>query len=162
MGRLFEEFSQADISTTRKYGGTGLGLAISRHFCRMMGGDITAESKPGKGSRFVIRLPRVVEGDLAFAAGGRSGTRAEPIQSSAERKEQPLILVVDDDATVRELVERHLQRSGFAVVTVGGGQEGLRLLRELLTSPKLTQWRSRSIHTCFSTGKRLRKRICNC
>jgi CheY-like chemotaxis protein len=131
MGRLFEEFSQADVSTTRKYGGTGLGLAISRHFCRMMGGDITAESKAGKGSRFVIRLPRVVEGDLTFATGGRSGTRAEPIQSAAEGKEQPLILVVDDDATVRDVVKRHLERGGFAVVTARGGQEGLQLVREL-------------------------------
>jgi signal transduction histidine kinase/CheY-like chemotaxis protein len=131
MARLFEEFSQADISTTRKYGGTGLGLAISRHFCRMMGGDITAESKPGKGSKFVISLPRVVPDDLKFAAVGRSEARAEPVQPAAGGKEQPLILVVDDDPTVREIVKRHLERAGFAVVTAGGGQEGLRLVQEL-------------------------------
>jgi len=56
--RLFEPFTQADESTTRKYGGTGLGLAISRRFCRMLGGDIEARSKPRKGSTFTVTLPR--------------------------------------------------------------------------------------------------------
>ncbi len=140
MGRLFQEFSQADASTTRKYGGTGLGLAISRHFCRMMGGDITVASRPGEGSTFTIRLPRVVEpgkaeGQAPAQAGSAAGPEveagSEPVRAVAEDGDEPLILVVDDDATVRDLVERHLQRSGFAVVTARGGQEGLRLVREL-------------------------------
>jgi signal transduction histidine kinase len=68
MGKLFQEFSQADASTTRKYGGTGLGLVISRRFCQMMGGDITVASKPGKGSTFTIRLPKIVEAPKEMAA----------------------------------------------------------------------------------------------
>jgi adenylate cyclase len=127
MGRLFQEFSQADSSTTRKYGGTGLGLAISRHFCRMMGGDITVESKPGEGSTFTIRLLRIVETDEATA----TAPGLAPARADAAAEEAPRILVVDDDPTVRELVARHLERAGFSVTTAAGGREGLRLVREL-------------------------------
>jgi signal transduction histidine kinase len=65
MGKLFQEFSQASSTTASKYGGTGLGLAISRRFCQMMGGDITVESAPGRGSTFTMRLPRIVEASEA-------------------------------------------------------------------------------------------------
>jgi adenylate cyclase len=61
LGKLFQEFSQASSTTASKYGGTGLGLAISKRFCQMMGGDITVESEPGRGSTFTIRVPRIVE-----------------------------------------------------------------------------------------------------
>ncbi len=144
MTRLFKEFSQADASTTRRYGGTGLGLAISRHFCRMMGGDISVESEPGKGSTFTIRLPRVVRPAEPAAA--------EPSPAPARRaiadEGAPLVLVVDDDPTVRELVARHLERAAFAVVTADGGREGLRLARELrpaamtldISMPDLDGW----------------------
>jgi GAF domain-containing protein/CheY-like chemotaxis protein len=131
MGKLFREFSQASSTTASKYGGTGLGLAISRHFCRMMGGDITVESKPGEGSTFTIRLPRIVQSDVKPVTGAQVEARAEPIRPVFEEAEEPLILVVDDDATVRGLVERHLERAGFAVVTARGGLDGLRLVREL-------------------------------
>ena len=131
MGRLFQEFSQADASTTRKYGGTGLGLAISKRFCQMMGGDITVESAPSRGSTFTIRLPRTVQSDEALVTETRRAARAQPTRPIAGEVDGPLILIVDDDATVRELVERHLERSGFAVVTASGGREGLRLVREL-------------------------------
>src|SRR5262249_36088108 len=103
MGKLFQEFSRASSKPARKYGGTGLGLVISRKFCQMMGGDITVASEPGKGSTFTIRLPRTVQGERAMA----SVARAEPIHPIAEDAEEPLVLVVDDDATARELVQRH-------------------------------------------------------
>jgi GAF domain-containing protein len=68
MGKLFQEFSQASSTTASKYGGTGLGLAISRRFCQMMGGDITVESEPGRGSTFTIWLPRIVDAPAVASA----------------------------------------------------------------------------------------------
>jgi signal transduction histidine kinase len=59
VGKLFEAFTQADASTSHKYGGTGLGLALSRKFCQMMGGDIAVQSEAGKGSAFSASLPAV-------------------------------------------------------------------------------------------------------
>ena len=74
MGKLFQEFSQASSTTASKYGGTGLGLAISRRFCQMMGGDITVESEPGRGSTFTIRLPRIVEAPKEAVAANPAHT----------------------------------------------------------------------------------------
>jgi signal transduction histidine kinase len=68
IGRLFQQFFQADTSFTRKYGGAGLGLAISRHFCLMMGGDISIVSEPSKGSTFTIRLPKIVDAPAVASA----------------------------------------------------------------------------------------------
>jgi signal transduction histidine kinase/DNA-binding response OmpR family regulator len=131
MAKLFQEFSQADASTTRKYGGTGLGLVISRRFCQMMGGDITVDSQPGKGSTFTISLPTTVQtGDGPLSDAHRI-KHPKPVHSITADAEERLIVVVDDDVTVRQLVQRHLERSGFTVVTAAGGQEGLRQVRQL-------------------------------
>ena len=61
LGRLFQAFSQADVSTSKKYGGTGLGLALSRKFCQLMGGDMTVASEYGKGSTFTATIPAEVQ-----------------------------------------------------------------------------------------------------
>jgi signal transduction histidine kinase len=75
MAKLFQEFSQASSATASKYGGTGLGLVISRRFCQMMGGDITVESKPGRGSTFTIRLPRIVDAPREALAANPARTQ---------------------------------------------------------------------------------------
>ncbi len=127
VGRLFQDFEQADASTTRKYGGTGLGLAISRRFCQMMGGDISVTSKLGHGSTFTIRLP--AEADASRAA---QSPRSITLRRAAAPPEPGnVVLVVDDDPTARDVTERFLVREGFAVVTATGGHEGLKLVREL-------------------------------
>ena len=131
IGKLFQEFSQASSATASRYGGTGLGLAISRRFCQMMGGDISVESKLGEGSTFTIRLPKIVRSGETAALMTPPVVRPEPRRQLEEAEEEPLILVVDDDATTRDLVSRHLERAGFAVVAAKGGQEGLKLARAL-------------------------------
>jgi len=119
--KLFEEFTQADSSTARQYGGTGLGLSITRKLARMMGGDVTVTSEPGKGSVFTVRLPASADAQVRSSTG--SDGRRSPTAGC--------VLVIDDDATARELIADHLKAEGFSVVTAAGGVEGLKLAKDL-------------------------------
>ncbi len=121
LGRLFQDFTQAEVSTSRRYGGTGLGLALSRRLCRLMGGDVMVKSVSGRGSTFTIRLP-------AEVAEPVEATRPRPVDAPAGGS---LVLVIDDDPAVRELMSRFLTRERFQVAQAAGGEEGLRLARTL-------------------------------
>ena len=134
LARLFQSFSQADASTSRRYGGTGLGLVISRRFAQMMGGDIRAESGPGRGSVFTVRLPRVARAQPVAAAppdpAPAPASAAPALAPAAASFAPPTVLVIDDDSPTRELIARGLQKEGFAVLTAATGEEGVRIARE--------------------------------
>jgi signal transduction histidine kinase/DNA-binding response OmpR family regulator len=123
--RLFQSFSQADPSTSRKYGGTGLGLVISRRFAQMMGGDIHLWSELGRGSTFTVRLPRVAGSSRASLSSPSLLAAPEPPARSA-----PLVLLVDDDKATREVLTRGLEKEGFRLVVAASGEEALQLARE--------------------------------
>jgi signal transduction histidine kinase/CheY-like chemotaxis protein/HAMP domain-containing protein len=132
--RLFSDFSQADSSTTRKYGGTGLGLAISQRFCRMMGGDVTVESTPGEGSVFRVSLPREIPAEqqmgpmepTAISQGALDGKPGGNIESGGN-----VVLVVDDDPVARDILSRFLKAEGYEVATAVDGEEGLQQARAI-------------------------------
>ncbi len=117
-GRLFQAFSQAEVSTTRRYGGTGLGLAITKHFCEMLGGRITVASAPGHGSTFTIILPD----------RGRALPAAAAIPEGAEHA--ALVMIVDDDPNARDLLAATVRREGYRVIEATDGETALALARE--------------------------------
>jgi len=122
VGRLFQAFSQADASTTKKYGGTGLGLAISRRFCQLLGGDIAVTSRPGKGSTFTITLPAQSE------APAQIKPAAAP-RIAADASNGATVLIVDDDTAARELLSASLKSAGYRLVHAASGEEALALAR---------------------------------
>ncbi len=130
---IFEAFSQADASISRNYGGTGLGLAITRRFCVLLGGEVAVKSESGRGSEFTVRLPAELPEREATSEAPRAAAaeRAAAANELPSAQAGPLVLVIDDDPSSRDLLSRYLARDGCRVVTASGGEEGLRLAREL-------------------------------
>jgi signal transduction histidine kinase/DNA-binding NarL/FixJ family response regulator len=127
---LFKEFAQADVSIARKYGGTGLGLAISNRFAQLMGGQISVDSEPGKGSVFTVQLPVHVSAEKVEAALPKPQSEPKP-QEPEPKPQAETILVIDDDPAVRDLMSRFLVKLGFHVVAAVDGEEGLKLAKRL-------------------------------
>lgn len=146
VARLFQEFSQADSSTTRKYGGSGLGLAISQRLCRAMGGEVTVASMPGRGAAFTVRLP-----DQAVPVATQRTEMQQVAHGGPPVRIMgpvPRVLVIDDDFDALDVMRRFLSKEGFDVLTARGGREGLKIARELRPSlitldvlmPELDGW----------------------
>ncbi len=129
ISKLFQPFTQADMSTTRKYGGTGLGLTITQRFANMMGGSITVDSHYRQGSTFCVSLPALAEDQENSDLSSLLKTGLKEAQSSSTHGN--VVLVIDDDAVVRELLQNYLNKQGYQVALADNGNDGLALAREI-------------------------------
>jgi signal transduction histidine kinase/DNA-binding response OmpR family regulator len=123
---VFEEFTQADDSTTREFGGTGLGLSICKKFAELMQGRIEASSTPGVGTRFTFLVPAIaIDVEPAeVAASEDDGTQTANSMGLAR------VLVIDDDDSSLELSKRILSRHGYSIMTANNGASGIELAKE--------------------------------
>ena len=126
MSRLFQAFEQASANTAREFGGTGLGLMITRRMAQMMGGDVSVASELGQGATFTLWVPQFYKG---FGAASETDVFARHGDEEA-----PLALVIDDEASARDLAIRALTQVGFAVQGARTAEAGLDLARSLKPS----------------------------
>ncbi len=123
--RLFQPFTQADASTTRKYGGTGLGLTITKKFVEMMGGKIFVSSEFGHGSIFTVFLPAYISDAHLIA------TTNSPTETQDLLRAEGVVLVVDDDPRTRHILQDNLSELGYAVAVAKSGTEGIAMAKKL-------------------------------
>ncbi|MEI6713249.1 MAG: ATP-binding protein [Verrucomicrobiota bacterium] len=131
LGHLFEAFTQADASTTRRFGGTGLGLSISKQLVELMGGTIRVESAPGVGTAFFIEIPFPVSAEKTAAITRRLSTESTSAgEAQSERNSTPdgvrwRVLLVEDNAVNLGIARAFLEKSGCSVDTASDGHEAV-------------------------------------
>ena len=133
IARLFEPFSQADTSTTRRFGGTGLGLAITQRFAELLNGRIEVDSQEGIGSSFTLTIPLFVEaseGRQESGAAVATPSSTNLAGSVARDSQKPLALVIDDEPSATQLITRIAEQAGYQVITAEDGATGLSLMRQ--------------------------------
>jgi len=128
LARIFEPFTQGDVSTTRRFGGTGLGLSISRRLAAMLGGSLAIQSELGKGSTFILTLPvQPIPGSEVVQAGdvqriaANSGRAAEPVQKNLGAR----VLLAEDGLENREVITLHLRNAGCEVIAAEDGRQAI-------------------------------------
>jgi PAS domain S-box-containing protein len=129
LARLFQAFTQADNSTTRKYGGTGLGLAINRHLAQLMDGDVGASSSEGVGSTFWMTV-HLEKAGLSAAPASRGDSADLPEEQIARRFGGARVLLVEDEPINREVAEELLGLAGLQVEVAGNGAEAVERIRQ--------------------------------
>ena len=121
---MFEEYTQAERSTSATHGGTGLGLPISKRFAELMGGDVSVSSEKGKGSVFIISVPRI-SSDQEDLDDGIAG----------DINDESICVLIDDDVAMHDLIRRTIVKAGMRLIGATDGEQGLKMIREL--KPKL-------------------------
>ena len=126
VSKVFEEYEQAERSTSATHGGTGLGLPITKKFAEMMGGDVTVESEKGVGSVFTLFVPR-------------NCPQQEDLESDISLEDiadkEKIVVLIDDDVAMHDLIRRTLTKAGLTLVGATDGEKGMQIVRE--TKPKL-------------------------
>lgn len=127
--RIFDPFVQADASINKKFGGTGLGLTISDRIAKLLGGELSVESTPGKGTTFKLSLPLTLAENYNPDEQTQKVNTLLPVEKSAD--DHATVLIIDDDPKAQDLLKKYLKNSGWNTVTASNTEEGIKLARGL-------------------------------